>query len=154
MKYILIGLLLITGSCICQKQKLSEESQSSANDLQLIMSDTYGGEEEESLQVIRKESELRAFFAQVNKTRKPGLPLPEIDFSRQLVIVYHSGEATAGEIRELYKDQQKDNEVVLGRREAKEQAAASSATARIQPFSLYTLPVTDKEVILEQPDKE
>jgi len=81
--YFFVGLVLALFSCKSQKS-------SSALPLELIVTEDYSGAEEEEIIIVRTEKELHSFFAKVNRTRKPGLPIPVIDFTKDLLIIWCS----------------------------------------------------------------
>ena len=103
----------------------------------------------EEIQLIRKQEGLKRFMAEINKTRKPRLPIPQVDFGKELVVIYCSGKTSVAEIPRLYRLAESDDQLILGI--VKQQAVPeSSQTASLLPFSLYTLPLTEKEIVLEK----
>lgn len=149
-----IPLLLMTIllGCKCPKKvtNITAVQESDKMELTLLLTDNYGGTEGEELQVFRSEGELKKFFTRVNKTRKPGLAVPEVDFSKQLVLLYCPGTSTNGSWQKLEARQSKDERILIEARESKKQEEVA-AGAITMPFSLYTMPLTDKEVVLDQP---
>ena len=89
----LILILLAMMNCKSQKtdQAANDLKGQTSPGLTLLMSDNYGGTEHEEIQVIRSQGALDKFFIQINKTRKPGLTPPKVDFKKDMVIVYCSG---------------------------------------------------------------
>jgi hypothetical protein len=149
MRYYLFLILLLT-ACKCPKKAMGTgEQEVSGSTLTYILSDSYGGAAEEELLVIRSKGELQKFFAGVNKTRKPGLPLPEIDFNENMVLVYSAGETRAGNPPELIPLQLKEDRILMGVKNEKGQNDNVS-TAITMPFVIYTMRRTDKEVVLER----
>ena len=118
--------------------------------LELIASDLYGGEEEEVFQVIRSAGELNKFYRKVNMTRKPGLPVLEIDFSKHTAVLYCSGSTTTEQIPSLRIAAQSDSQVQLMKSKLTDEPGQNTSSAKLTPFGLYILPFTDNEVILRQ----
>lgn len=149
MRYLFLILLLT--ACKCPKKAVGTGGQevSGSNSLTYILSDSHGGAAGEELLVIRSKGELQKFFAGVNKTRKPGLPLPEIDFNENIVLVYSAGETRAGNPPELIALQIKEDRILMGVKKEKGQND-SIAAAITMPFVIYTIPRTNKEVVLER----
>ncbi|MCW5515617.1 hypothetical protein [Muriicola sp. Z0-33] len=153
MRYLTVLILIITLGCKGHKNTANTNTNTPtvSEDLNLVLSDNYGGTDLEEVEIIRNSKRLKQFFLEINKTRKPGLPVPEIDFSKQLVVIYCSGKTTNSNIPGLFKVSESENRLVLGIK--KENAIQeNSPTALLLPFSLYTMPITDKEVVLESPN--
>src|SRR5690606_26060953 len=82
MKYFLFLSLVCLLSCKAQKQ-LGDQIEG----LVLLEQDGYSGIETFETRVIRDTKSLNKFYTQINKTRKPGLPVPMVDFSQEMVLV-------------------------------------------------------------------
>ena len=151
MKYLLFFIISITLSCKSHDKTVlpTAEMSSQPAELNLLFSDSYGGAMLEEIQLIRKQEGLKRFMAEINKTRKPRLPIPQVDFGKELVVIYCSGKTSVTEIPRLYRLAESDDKLILGI--VKQQAVPeSSQTASLLPFSLYTLPLTEKEIVLEK----
>lgn len=150
MRYITLLILLITIGCKNQKNALDNAANAveDSEELTLVLSDNYGGTEAPELVVIREEAALKSFFSRVNKTRKPGIPVPEIDFSKQMVLVYCSGKTTAGTMPNLHTTSETDDRMTVGIKK-KQTEKEDSSTAIVMPFGLYLMGLTEKEVVLE-----
>lgn len=151
MRYLI--LILLFASCKCPRQAvdLGGQGEAQAAPLTLVLADSYGGAEEESLQVFRSQGGLQKFFAQVNKTRKPGLAVPVIDYTKNMVLVYSPGKTPAGALPGLTTLGEKEGNILVGTKKSGEQTNNASA-ALTQPFAIYTMPRTDKEVVLQRPE--
>ncbi|MBT8235541.1 MAG: hypothetical protein KJO04_05075 [Bacteroidia bacterium] len=151
MLLVLVTILLIV-SCKSQKKTGNEESGEGADmpSLSLIASDLYGGAEEEVFEVIRDQASLQKFYRKVNMTRKPGLPVPQIDFSKNMAVLYCSGSTNDIELPEMYISEQNDKEMYLEKAKFYAKDSTVQSTATVTPFGLYLLPLTDKQVIFSQ----
>lgn len=149
MKTLILSIIVLAGACNSQKGKTKDTNYqaSTENPLILVLSDNYGGTETEQLMVIRDNKTLKKFFARVNMTRKPGLPVPEIDFNKETVVVYCNGKTTDIYSPVLKRVEDKDDKMVFSRVTDSNQKKDVS-TAVLMPFHLYKLPLTEKEIIL------
>ncbi len=146
----LLVLVLMIG---CKSQKNTEEKLASASTyeqeaLKLLLSDNYGGTEYPEIQIIKDQKALKKFFIEINKTRKPGLPVPEIDFTKEMVVVYCSGKTQNPTGSSLVLKKESDTEKVLGIQKVENQEYIATS-AIIFPFSVYKIPLTDKRIVLE-----
>jgi hypothetical protein len=149
MKTLILGLLILTGTCGSQKDKVKDANYQELDDnpLTLILSDNYGGTDTEQLLVLRDNKALKSFFSKVNITRKPGLQIPEIDFSTEMVVIYCNGKTTDVNTPTLNRMEDKDNKMIFARKPESKQKKDPS-TAVLMPFHLYKMPLTEKEIIL------
>ncbi|TDQ31149.1 hypothetical protein [Zeaxanthinibacter enoshimensis] len=148
MKYCLYSLLVFCISCNCYKGKSQQKPGSQEQELTMIMSDTYGGEEKEGVLTIRDKKALNAFFAKINRTRKPGLAVPQIDFDNDLVIVYFMGETRQEELPVLSVQELSEERVILSPANITAGDKEKINSALLRPFGLYIMPRTGKEVVL------
>ncbi|NNL02009.1 MAG: hypothetical protein HKP39_07020 [Eudoraea sp.] len=149
MKTLILALMILAGACGSQKDKFKDTNYqaSTENPLMLVLSDNYGGTETEQLMVIRDNKALKKFFTKINMTRKPGLPVPEIDFNKEMVVVYCNGKTTNINTPVLNRVEDKDDKMVFSRGTDSNQKKDVS-TAVLMPFYLYKMPLTEKEIIL------
>ena len=148
MKTLILGLLILTGTCGSQKDKVKDANYQELDDnpLTLILSDNYGGTDTEQLLVLRDNKALKSFFSKVNMTRKPGLQIPEIDFSTEMVVIYCNGKTTDTPTLRIRGVQEEDNQMILDIEKTKDNKSPS--TAILMPFHLYKMPLTEKEIML------
>ena len=149
MKTLILGLLILTGTCGSQKDKVKDANYQELDDnpLTLILSDNYGGTDTEQLLVLRDNKALKSFFSKVNMTRKPGLQIPEIDFSTEMVVIYCNGKTTDVNTPTLNRMEDKDDKMIFARKPESKQKKDPS-TAVLMPFHLYKMPLTEKEIML------
>lgn len=149
---LVISFLFLAFACKSKKDTSSEgESQDpEMMKLEMVTSDLYGGAEEEEFQVIRDAGTLSKFYRKVNMTRKPGLPVPEIDFSKFTVVLYCSGKTKTPQMPDFYVSTQNEAEMVLEKRKPLVADSLGTGMATTTPFGLYILPYTDKQVILSE----
>ena len=147
----LILILLAMMNCKSQKtdQAANDLKGQTSPGLTLLMSDNYGGTEHEEIQVIRSQGALDKFFIQINKTRKPGLTPPKVDFKKDMVIVYCSGKTKQTQLPELYTTKDPEKGVILNKK-VSETSDNQEGNAVLMPFGLYIMSLTDKDISLQK----
>jgi len=151
MKYFFLMLVMVVASCSSKKgtnaKQVQEQTETvmEQDELTFLVRDNYGGSEEPEIQIIKDVKSLEKFFSKVNITRKPGLPIPEIDFEKEMVILVCSGGATGNGTPAVYKISEAEDEMVL---EVIQENTLTSAenTAYLTPFCLYKMPLSEKVI--------
>lgn len=143
--WVLLPVLAVFLSCNGHKKAAMNESdaQSSDSPLTLIVQGNYAGTDTVTTHVIASQKALAKFFSAVNKTRKPGIPVPKIDFSENIVVVYCAGNDGNGSNPTLDLSNETDTEMVLGMANKTTKNVVSNT---VSPFSLYTMPLTSKKI--------
>lgn len=145
-------ILLVLSLVSCKAQKESQEPQSvQESKFTLVDQDDYSGFFEYDTMVIRDSKSLASFYAQVNKTRKPGLPIPEIDFSKETVLVVCAGEQKGSLSSELSVLEENEVNMVIGV-SIKENQDSDKVTSTVisYPFYLYKFPSSNKKVVFQK----
>ena len=114
----------------------------------LVLEDNYSNIDSSQISIITDQKALQKFFAQVNKTRKPGLPVPEVDFSREMLILICAGEQQ-GEYTANVTILEPDTENLIVNVERKLRSD-SLETAISTPFFLYKMPISEKKVTIRK----
>ena len=151
---IIYFLALVTLTLVnCKSQKNSSLDESSkaqeASGLTLLMRDNYGGTENEELMVYKSQAELDKFFAKVNRTRKPGIRPPAIDFNKNMAVVYCPGKTKLDSPVNLYARDTGEKQIVISPNRA-ELSENQESNALLMPFGLYIMPLTDKAITLQE----
>ena len=129
----------------CAPLKHTSFEKSGDGTMELIVRDNYSGLIEEELLVIKEEKALLAFFSKINKTRKPGLSIPVVDFTKDMLIVWCSGE-TQNPSAGLIMKKETSNHYRLSKIN---RGAKTNSTAIISPFMVYKLPLSNKQIVVE-----
>lgn len=146
MKYICILLFFI--SCNGQKKIGSsftklENKNDKQNELVFLLSDNYSGLVHPEILILKEPTALRDFFSQINRTRKPGLAIPSIDFEKEMVIIYCTGEQLGVHMPRLVQTQANAKEytvqVILSEKDDYSEVMTS-------PFCMYKLNVNDRAI--------
>jgi len=147
MKYIVIvffGTFLI--SCNGQK-KVTRNNGEFKKELSLVIKDNYSGITTPEIQIIKEPKTLKSFFLQINKTRKPRLAVPKIDFTKEMIIILCRGEQQKGIISKLVLQKEQETKLFI---KVKEEISKEKSTAITTPFYLYKMPLADKEIVFEK----
>lgn len=148
MKTAVFFLLLIFATCNAQKSKVDSDNEKEGQDTDLgltfVAGDAYSGTEMAETLTITDTKSLQKFYSRINRTRKPGLPVPDIDFSKEMVIVRCSGTTENDATPNLCVLEVTEDEIVLGIKETGKKATSSAVTT---PFAVYRMASTDKEIV-------
>jgi len=110
---VLFGLVL---GCNGQKKvtvEANKEETTSDSPLTLVAQGNYAPTDSAETQVVRSEKDLSVFFRKINMTRKPGIPIPKVDFSKDMVIIYCAGTNGNGMQPSLVVAEENDAEFIL-----------------------------------------
>jgi hypothetical protein len=144
---VLLNAMLIYSSCKGQKNTASEDVKDFP-DMELIMEENYSGSEVEETQIIKDQKSLSAFFGKINRTRKPGLPIPEVDFSKEMLFVWCAG-AKVTEMPDLHLVKETKEAYVLSKRPKTDKIESKSITS---PFRIYKLHNNMKDIVFKEVD--
>ncbi len=137
--------ILLILNMSCESQKAITDQQNNASVMELVLQDNYSGTEEEEQILIKNQKSLLQFFTKVNRTRKPGLLVPEIDFNKHMILVWCVGETTNPSHGLILE---KETEDLYMLRKLNSHNKIRNTTI-LSPFMLYKLPFNHKKVIVE-----
>ncbi len=136
-----MSLVFCLFSCKAQKELAGDKIEG----LELVAEDGYSGIREYETMVIQDTKSLNKFYSQVNKTRKPGLPVPMVDFSKEIAIVVCLGKQRGERRPLLSKIHETEDELTLAVELSDSKSIQNEATApTLYPFYLYKMPLTAK----------
>ncbi len=95
MRYLSLFIFAIILSCNGQKKAAldnGDDKKAGSEKLTLLLADNYSGSEVEETMIIKDAKALQRFYSKINRTRKPGLPVPDVDFTKEMILVHCSGE--------------------------------------------------------------
>ena len=143
----LLSLICCLFSCKAQKSLAGEEIE----DLVLVAQDGYSGVMEYDAMAIRDTKSLNKFYSQINKTRKPGLPVPMMDFSKEMAIVVCLGEQRGERMPKLSKINETEDELTIAVELTDLKTTKNiEATPILYPFYLYKMPLTVKSLSFQK----
>ncbi|MEX0314756.1 MAG: hypothetical protein AB3N18_11305 [Allomuricauda sp.] len=120
------------------------------NDMELVATDSHSGILEYEASIISDTKALGKFYSRINKTRKPGLSAPSIDFSKNTLLVICMGEQNGTEKPLLKKTEDKDNVLITIELPEYLDNAPNKETFTSYPFYIYKLPHTSKTVNIQK----
>jgi hypothetical protein len=145
-RLLLLLSLLISGLfSSCKGQHIVSNVKNDTSIMELILQDDYSGAVAEETLLIKNQKSLESFFSKINKTRKPGLPVPEIDFEKDMLLIWCAGETTAANTGLVFQKETSES-FLISKSKAKDN---SKTTAITSPFRIYKLPLSDKKIAIE-----
>lgn len=124
----------------CKSAAQSSLQESNDTDMELILNENYSGFEQEEYLLIKNQKELNAFYGKINRTRKPGLTPPSIDFNTDMILIW-CGDSTASNYADFQLNEKGD---YLEVHKLKATASKEENTFIVSPFSMYKLPLSTK----------
>ncbi|MEO9513955.1 MAG: hypothetical protein ABJN84_02365 [Flavobacteriaceae bacterium] len=150
MKYIAISLVLLLTCCKAQENKKLIADQD-IEDIVLIADDAYSGIEKYETEIIRDVKSLTKFYSRINRTRKPGLPVPVVDFSTSMVVAVCLGQQKGNVIPILKRGEESDNTqsltLVISQISSK---TKESSQAIAYPFYVFKMPISMKKTEIKR----
>ena len=144
-----MGRMLVLGlicflSCKAQKEGHKPIGEH-MDDLALIDQDNFSTIIDYEVGVIQNQKSLQKFYTKINMTRKPGLPVPMVDFSKDMLILVCLGEQHSEMTPLLSKLHETDTRVSIAvQLIEKEQVEQISTQPIYYPFYLFKMPIIDK----------
>lgn len=129
--------LVFFGACKTQQNNLNRTTS-----FPVLLRDNYSGEISTQSVLIKNQKSLAAFLSKVNRTRKPGLEIPVVDFHKDMVLVWCVGETMIPDTGLVLLKETDSLYSFKKIAPTKNQAL----TAVLSPFVMYLLPHTDKRI--------
>lgn len=139
---IFIFSFLVVCLCSCKSQENVRQVNGENEVMELILSGDYSGVEEEQLLKIDDQVAFEEFFGQINRTRKPGIPIPYIDFEKKSVLIRLKGTSTNNE-PDVTLGRSSNDTLVLKKIIS---GSSKESTAVLTPFFIYSIPKTTKDL--------
>lgn len=142
--FVIIALMCLVS---CKAQKEAQLNSGNKSEMTLIAQDGYSGIDKYETMIVRDSKSLNKFYARINKTRKPGLPVPFIDFSQEMALIVCLGEQKGQMIPKLSKNEESENEVLIAIEMVSQKEAKDSENQLVSyPFYIYKVPYTSKVI--------
>ena len=123
------------------QEQMSKDPEQDSQEFTVILQEAYGGLESEENRVITNGKGLQEAYAIINRFRRPGLPVPEIDFNKYIVVAIFLGERNTGgysaEVSSISLDK---NDLVVHVKENRPDPDKNHVTAICQPFCFIKIP--------------
>lgn len=150
MKYYLISILLALFSCNGQKTVSENNTVSQIKPnlpMELLLQEENSDFNAVETMVIKDEKRLKSFYSKINRSRKPGLPVPIVDFTKEMVLVHCSGEQNRIGRPTLSLNKETNTEILLTSIIVSEDNGAS-ITVMTNPFCVYKMTLSGKSIIV------
>jgi len=122
-------------------------------DMVLLDHDDFTNIDSFETRVIRDAKSLNKFYREINKTRKPGLPVPMVDFSKDMLVLICLGEQKGEKTPVLSKLKETDQGVTIALEVLEKKQDGKITVQPIYfPFYLYKLPLVDKPLTFQRVD--
>jgi len=150
MRIWILGILIVVISCNGQKKVSADATAiNQENTLVLLVQDDYSGSEVAENLVIRDAKSLKKFYSKVNMTRKPGLPIPQVDFTNEMILIHCSGEQHSPISTSISILNETENQLMV-KIETKNLESTTESTILTSPFSVYKMPSSPKEILFKK----
>ncbi|MFS4469294.1 hypothetical protein [Maribacter sp. 2210JD10-5] len=137
---------ILSTACKGQKNISASNIDDDNVKMELIVQDNYSGAETEEHLLIKDQKALMKFYGQINRTRKPGLPLPAVDFEKEMLFVWCSGEKSSANPKVPFITKETDSSFVIQKRKLQK---SDTTNALVSPFYIYKMPLSKKLVVIE-----
>ncbi|WP_405381765.1 hypothetical protein [Maribacter sp. LLG6340-A2] len=139
---LIIGSLTLFFLFSCKGQQNGATTNSS--NMEVLVKDNYGGHEKERFLLIKDQKSLAEFYGQFNRTRKPGLPVPDIDFNKEMILVWSPGEQNGNSDLKIKSHAGKN--LILRKTKLKKD---KEFTAITRPVTIYRLSNNADSIVIE-----
>lgn len=152
MRWVVLVVLVTLSSCRAQKEVTPVGRN--IEGIELIEHGEMGPFLNYDTQVVRDFKSLRSIYTEINKTRKPGLPVPDVDFSKDMVVLVCLGEQNIERNLLLSILSESAEETVIAVEPKEVQSSQKEGSRSVTyPFYLYKLPIIDNAVSFRIVDK-
>tara|TARA_R110002050_G_scaffold268728_1_gene410889 strand:+ start:894 stop:1364 length:471 start_codon:yes stop_codon:yes gene_type:complete len=141
---IFLALILSIQLNACKSSVTSSLLNSNEMGIQNILNENYSGFEEEEYFLIRNQEALNTFYGKINRTRKPGLVPPVVDFSQNMLLVWCGDSKTSNYI-DLEINEYADSLVVHKLKSKTEK----QNNLIVSPFSIFQLRLSSKSLKIQ-----
>lgn len=148
----LIGLVMVLIACSSSRQDTTAQDQVLGQPLEyeILLEESYGGTDKPENRVITTQKELESVYAVINRMRRPGIAVPQVDFSKKTVVAVFMGKQSSGGNRvEIKKIAETGDTVEIHVRKIHPGEGDMTTMAITQPFVFAEIPVSDKKVIFK-----
>ncbi len=141
MKLLSMMVLLFMFACGANKQVEADASKVQQMDYEILVKESHGGPSEAKQIIFQDEKELQQFFMRVNMTRKPGIPVPVIDFEKEVVVALCVGKVpTSGYSITIDSVHEVEDATEVWLQKQEPAPSDMVATVICQPFTIAKFP--------------
>ena len=129
----------------CKSSVTTSLQNSNEMSMQNILNENYSGFEEEKYFLIRNYEDLNTFYGKINRTRKPGLVPPVVDFTKNMLLVW-CGDSKTSNFVDLEINESGDSLIV----HKLKPKTKKQNNLIVSPFSIYKLRLSSKSLKIQQ----
>ncbi|WP_139278112.1 hypothetical protein [Pseudozobellia thermophila] len=115
--------------------------------ISLVVSDYHQVVGNERTWVIKNRKELQKFYSELNKTRKPALPVPKVDFGQNMLLVHFYQASDSGTPPRLSVLRKTGDTLFLAERG--NGPSHRGGREKLVPFSIYLMPKSEGTIVVE-----
>ena len=143
---VVVLLLTTLTSCLSQKSGKYFQNTPQESELQLLLEDSFFYSDSLIYEVVNNEKDLQKFFARVNMTRKPGLPVPQVDFNKNDVLIVCFGKTNSNIFPKIHRVDEGTDKIIyeVSRNHGKKSSVIS------YPFQVFKMSKMNKKLIVKQ----
>ncbi len=146
-----IVVFFVVSLLACHGQKKAVDQNATMNQqLVLLVEDGFFPIDSLETHIISDTKTLNTFFRRVNRTRKPGLSVPVVDFTKEVVLVACFGATQGQGMPKLKIVEGKEDHVTLTI-EKPEKIASDNIIS--YPFCVYKMPKTERQIVFKRPER-
>lgn len=146
------GLIVVLWACGGIRQDRTTENTGSGQslDYEVLLEDSYGGTDTPENRVIKNQKDLESAYGIINRIRRPGIAVPETDFTEKMVVAVFMGrQSSGGNQVKIEKVEETDDAVQVYVMKIHPQEGDMATMAITNPFVFVRLPHSDKEVVFK-----
>lgn len=143
---VVVVLLTTLTSCLSQKSGKYFQNSPKESELQLLLEDSYFYSDSLIYEVVSNEKDLQKFFARVNMTRKPGLPVPKVDFNKNDVLIVCFGKTKSNTFPKMHRVEEGTDKIIY---EVSVNHNTESSVISY-PFQVFKVGKTNKKIKVKQ----
>tara|TARA_B100000508_G_scaffold132537_1_gene121580 strand:+ start:939 stop:1403 length:465 start_codon:yes stop_codon:yes gene_type:complete len=96
MSYLKLFLFVLLMGCKSQSPQENPSVQGKPLSFEVLIQGSHSNMEAQAYLVLQDHASLQKVFSEINKTRKPSMPVPDIDFSKKTVLFLNMGQSSTG----------------------------------------------------------
>lgn len=122
-----------------------KQEMESSEEFIILLQEAYGGLENNEQRVIKNAEGLQEVYTIINKFRRPGVPVPQVDFKKNSVVALFMGEKTTGGFStEVASISRTKDGMIVNIKEEGPKPNDNVTTAICQPFCFVKIPRPDE----------
>lgn len=140
-------LLLMSCKIVVPETKIDDENIP----FQVLITISHSNFTDQKNLIVDSSEGLDEIFATINSTRKPGIPVPKVDFQKENVAVINIGERATGGHSVLVKEIiEQEDKIVIYYEENGPKAGENATMVITSPFTMFKFQKQTKPIMIER----